>query len=249
MIVEVRRQDRILVIAMNRPAKRNAVNKEMAEALSAALDLMDDDDELWAGVLTGTREFFCAGTDLKDGADARTERGGEYGIIRRRRRKPLIAAVEGACFGSGMEIAFACDLVVAATTARFALPESRRGLVPSSGALLRATRSLPIHLAKELMITGAELSGERAHHFGLVNRIAEPGAALEAAIDLAEDVCQSSPTAVQAILEALADQLDEADAVGWTATAKAVDRVVSSDDLQEGLAAFFERRPPRWVGR
>ena len=249
MIVDVQRLGRILVITMQRPEKRNAVNRELAFGISAALDTLDDEDGLWVGVLTGTPDVFCAGTDLRDGADARTERGGEYGLIRRNRRKPLIAAVEGPCLGGGMEIALACDLIVASTTARFALPESRRGLIPSSGALFRAIRALPVHVAKQLMITGAELTAERAHAFGVVNEVTAPGAALEAATRLAEDVCQSSPVAVQAILAGIASQLEPADAAGWAATERAVTAVMASADLHEGVTAFFERRPPQWAGR
>ena len=249
MIVDVERRGRILVIAMQRPEKRNAVNRELAVALSEAFDTLDDDDELWVGVLTGTPDVFSAGTDLSGGADATTERGGEYGLIRRQRRKPLIAAVEGPAFGGGFEIALACDMVVASTTARFALPESRRGLIPSSGALFRAIRALPLHVAKQLMITGAELTAERAHELGVVNEVTAPGAALDAAIALAEDVCLSSPVAVQAILAGVAAQLEPADDAGWAATANAVETVLSSADLREGIDAFFARRSPEWTGR
>jgi enoyl-CoA hydratase/carnithine racemase len=133
------RRGHVLLIRMAREAKRNAIDRAMTHGIDEALNLLDDDDELWAGVITGTTTVFSAGTDLKDGS-GRTERGGEYGMIRRRRAKPLIAAVEGPAFGGGFEIALACDLVVAARSARFALPESRRGVVASSGALFRAMR-------------------------------------------------------------------------------------------------------------
>jgi enoyl-CoA hydratase len=249
MSVDVQRLDRTLVITMRRPEKRNAVNRELAVGISAALDTLDDDDELWVGVLAGTSDVFCAGTDLREGADARTERGGEYGLIRRRRRKPLIAAVEGVAFGGGFEIALACDLIVASSTARFGLPESRRGLIPSSGALFRAIRALPLHVAKQLMITGAELTAERAHALGVVNEVTAPGEALEAATRLAEDVCRSSPVAVRAILAGVAAQFDAADAEGWAQTDRAVAAVVASADLSEGISAFFERRAPQWSGR
>jgi enoyl-CoA hydratase len=249
MSVNVQRSGRILVISMQRPEKRNAVNRELAVGISDALDTLDDDEDLWVGVLTGTVDVFCAGTDLRSGGDAKTERGGEYGLIRRRRRKPLIAAVEGVAFGGGFEIALACDLIVASTTARFALPESRRGLIPSSGAMFRAIRALPVHVAKQLMITGAELSAERARELGVVNEVTAAGGALDAAILVAEDVCQSSPVAVQAILAGIAEQFDDGDAAGWAATDRAVHAVVASTDLQEGIGAFFERRPPQWTGR
>jgi enoyl-CoA hydratase/carnithine racemase len=191
---------------------------------------------------------FSAGTDLKDGS-GRTERGGEYGLIRRRRVKPLIAAVEGPAFGGGFEIALACDLVVAARTARFALPESRRGVVASSGALFRAMRALPLNVARELLITGAVLDADRGYQIGFVNSVTDPGQALTVALELADDICTSSPVSVAASLAALAALHDADDAAGWAATAEAVERVKASDDMREGVAAFFEKRPPRWTGR
>ena len=143
--------------------------------IDEALNLLEDDDELWAGVITGNAAVFSAGTDLRDGTGGPTERGGEYGMIRRRRSKPLIAAVEGPAFGGGFEIALACDLVVASRTARFALPESRRGVIASSGALFRAMRALPLNVARELLITGAVLDADRGYQIGFVNRVTDPG--------------------------------------------------------------------------
>lgn len=234
---------------MEREAKRNAVDLEMAEGISAALDRLDDDDQLWVGVITGTDSVFSAGSDLTSGGGAKTERGGEYGLIRRQRVKPLIAAVEGPALGGGFEIVLACDLVVASTTARFALPETRRGVVATSGALFRAVRSLPLPIAKQLLITGTGLSAERAHHFGVVNTVTKPGAALGEALALAEDICQSSPVAVHQTLAALADQYELADEIGWAATTRAIDGVMRSEDLKEGVQAFFERRTPEWSGQ
>src|SRR5579862_1728626 len=238
--VRYERRGHVLVIRMEREAKRNAIDKAMTHGIDAALNLLDDDDDLWAGVITGTTTVFSAGTDLRDGS-GRTERGGEYGIIRRRRAKPLIAAVEGPAFGGGFEIALACDLVVAARTARFALPESRRGVVASSGALFRAMRALPLNVARELLITGAVLDADRAYQIGFVNRVTEPGQALTVALELAGDICASSPVSVAASLAALAAQFDADDAAGWTATAEAVDRVKAGTDMAEGVTAFFEK--------
>jgi enoyl-CoA hydratase len=143
MTVTQESRGRILVVRIEREHKRNAIDVEAALGIDAALNRLDDDPALWVGVLTGTQTVFSAGTDLKDGAGARTERGGEYGLIRRSRVKPLIAAVEGVAFGGGFEMALACDLIVASRTARFALPETRRGVVATSGALFRAVRALP----------------------------------------------------------------------------------------------------------
>jgi enoyl-CoA hydratase/carnithine racemase len=246
--VRYERRGRVLVVRIEREAKRNAVDRGTAHGIDEALNLLDDDDELWAGVITGTTTVFSAGTDLKDGS-GRTERGGEYGLIRRRRAKPLIAAVEGPAFGGGFEIALACDLVVAARTARFALPESRRGVVASSGALFRAMRTLPLNVARELLITGAVLDADRGYQIGFVNRVTDPGQALTVALELADAICASSPVSIAASLAALAALHDADDAAGWAATAEAVERVKASDDMREGVAAFFEKRPPRWTGR
>jgi enoyl-CoA hydratase/carnithine racemase len=240
---------RTLVVHMEREAKRNAIDRAMSEGISEALDRLEDDDHLWVGIITGTDSVFSAGSDLTSGGEAKTERGGEYGLIRRQRRKPLIAAVEGPALGGGCEIALACDLVVASATARFALPETRRGVIATSGALFRAIRVLPLPIVKQLLITGFELSAERAHHFGLVNAIAEPGNALVEALAMAEDICRSSPVAVRETLVALAEQFEEADEKGWAVTSRAIDAVMDSDDLKEGVQAFFERRTPEWNGR
>ncbi|MBH0121598.1 enoyl-CoA hydratase/isomerase family protein [Rhodococcus sp. CX] len=246
------RQDlcgKVLVITLDREKKRNAIDPEMAVGISAALDRLDDDEDIWVGVITGGDSVFCAGSDLKDGAQARTERGGEYGIIRRRRVKPLIAAVEGPALGGGFEIALACDLIVASTTARFALPETQRGVVATSGALFRAIRALPIHVAKQLLITQEGLTAERAFQLGLVSHVTEPGDALRRAQVLADEICRSAPVAVRQTLAAIASQYEEADERGWKATARAITAVKASDDMAEGIAAFFERRAPQWRGR
>lgn len=249
MPVESERRGRVLVIRIAREDKRNAINEEVAYGIDAALNDLDDDPELWAGVLTGGPRMFCAGTDLKDGARARTERGGEYGLIRRDREKPLIAAVEGIALGGGFEIALACDLVVAATNASFGLPEVKRGVVASSGALFRLTRALPRQLATELLLTGEPLTPQRAYDLGFVNELVEPGKALEAAIALAERVCANAPVSVRATLRALRTLTESADAAGWEATDTAVARIQSSEDMHEGVAAFFDKRAPKWTGR
>jgi enoyl-CoA hydratase/carnithine racemase len=241
-------QGRTLIIHLEREAKRNAINVEMTEGISAALDRLDDDNTLWTGVITGSTTVFCAGTDLKDGAGS-TERGGEYGIIRRKRVKPLIAAVEGYCMGGGLEIALACDLIVASTTAQLALPESRRGLVATSGALFRVIRALPPNVAKQLLITGSGLTAQRAYDLGLVNVVSEPGEALTDALTLADDINQSGPVAVRATLAAIAEQYEAADATGWQATDRAQSTILASADMREGVSAFFDRRPPEWTAR
>ncbi len=178
MPVDTETHDRVLVVTIRREEKRNAIDDELAEGISAALDRLDDDPELWVGMLTGTPTVFSAGSDLartSGGSSAATARGGEYGVIRRDRVKPLIAAVEGPALGGGFEIVLACDLVVASRTASFGLPEVKRGLVPTCGGLFRSSRALPLNVAREMLLTGDRLDPERAYALGLVNVLAEPG--------------------------------------------------------------------------
>src|SRR5450432_2479405 len=217
MPVETEVRGRVLVVTMQREAKRNAIDQELADGIGAALDRLDDDPELWVGVLTGTPTVFSAGSDLASSRNgsAATDRGGEYGVIRRDRVKPLIAAVEGPALGGGFEIVLACDLVVAARDASFGLPEVKRGLVPTCGGLFRAPRALPLNVAKEMLLTGDRLDPERAYALGLVNVLAEPGAAVEAALALADRICAVGPVGVRASLRALEQTVAERDALGW----------------------------------
>jgi enoyl-CoA hydratase len=160
-LVTTHRRDRTLVISMHREHKRNAVDRALADAIDVALNLLDDDPDLWVGVLTGTSTVFSAGSDLACNGDYVTDRGGEYGVIRRERQKPLIAAVEGLALGGGFEIVLACDLVVASSTARFGLPEVSRGVLPTCGALFRGPTTLPLNLAREMILTGQPVSADR----------------------------------------------------------------------------------------
>ena len=249
MTVKVERRGRVLLVRMDRAAKRNAIDPEMTAGLDAALNLLEDDPDLWAGVLTGTPEAFCAGTDLRSGSGGPTPRGGNYGVVRRDRRTPLVAAVEGLAYGGGFELVLACDLVVAARTARFALPETARGLVANCGALFRAPRALPRNIAAEMLLTGDPLGAERAWSLGLVNRLVEPGEAEAAALELAQRVCTHAPVAQRATLAALAEVTAVEDDRGWAATRNAQAAVDASVDAQEGVAAFREKREPRWTGR
>ena len=248
-VVDVSARGRVTIVTITREEKRNAINADVAAGLDAAFNDFDDDPDQWVAVLTGGPNVFCAGTDLRDGPGRPTERGGEYGVIRRRRSKPLIAAVEGLAFGGGCELCMASDLVVAADDARFALPEVKRGVIANSGALFRAARLMPPNVAKELLLTGTEISAERAAELGFVNRVVAKGTALDEAVRLAEQIAANSPVSVQQTLQAVDAVLRGTDDEGWSATARGVAEVMASDDMKEGVAAFLEKRDPEWTGR
>jgi enoyl-CoA hydratase len=241
------KQGHVLVIRLLRERKRNAINRAMADGLDAAMNQLDDDPTLRVGILYGGTNVFCAGSDLTAGFDYDTERGGEYGLIRRSRRKPLIAAVEGIAYGGGTEIVLACDLVVAASNARFALPEVTRGVLPSCGALFRTLLSLPPNIAREMVLTGLAIDAQRACVLGMVNRVVPPGESLAAALELAERISANAPLAVQASLAAMNSLLAKADAPGWLATATALAAIHGSADVQEGIRAFLEKRDAIWA--
>jgi enoyl-CoA hydratase/carnithine racemase len=248
-VIEVAHRGRVTIVTITREEKRNAVNADVAAGIDAAFNDFEDDPDQWVAILTGGPNVFCAGTDLKDGPGPRTERGGEYGLIRRRRTKPLIAAVEGPAFGGGFELCMAADMVVAADDARFALPEVTRGVIANSGALFRTARLLPPNIAKELLLTGSAIPASRAAELGFVNRVVAKGTALIEAVALAETVAANAPVSVQQTLQAVDAVLGGTDDIGWAATAHGVAEVMASDDMAEGVNAFLEKREPRWTGR
>ena len=241
--------DHVMVITMIRHGKRNAIDGAMTEALDEALNQLDDDPDLWVGIITGGPDMFCAGTDMAATSGPPTERGGVYGVVGRTRIKPLIAAVEGIAYGGGFEVVMACDLVVAADNARFALPEVKRGLVATSGALFRAARVLPLNVAKQLLFTGADLSVADGHRLGLVNEVTEPGQALDAALALAATITQNAPISVQQSLRVVDALTSADDEQAWELTRDARRVIGESEDSTEGVNAFFEKRAPRWTGR
>jgi enoyl-CoA hydratase len=246
------RRGRILLITLNRPDARNAVNAALAQGIAAALTELDGDDELQVGVLTGAGKGFCAGMDLKafvSGESPHVEGRGFAGITQRAADKPLIAAVEGFAVAGGLEVALSCDLIVAARGAKLGIPEVKRSLVAAGGALLRLPQRIPYHVAMELALTGDPLPAERGHELGLVNRLADPGGAVDAAIELAEAVAANAPLALAAskriILEAPSWDPSEA----WVKQGEIAGPVFVSEDAREGATAFAEKRTPAWKGR
>jgi enoyl-CoA hydratase len=246
------RSDRVLLITLNRPDARNAVNLAMAEAMAAALDELDSDDELSVGVIAGEGKGFSSGMDLKAFASGERPWAGERGfagIVQKPAEKPLIAAIEGFAVAGGLEIALACDLIVAAKGAKLGIPEARRGLVAAGGALRQLPRRLPGAIAMELALTGETITAERAAELGLVNRLADSGKALNGALALAEEVAANAPLALRASKTVLRRQWSWDDETFWARQGELVAPVFASEDAIEGATAFGEKRAPNWRGR
>ena len=246
------RRGNVLLITLNRPEVRNAVNGALAAGVAGALDELDADDALAVGILTGAGGFFCAGMDL--GAFVKGESPwfgdrGFAGIAQRAARKPLIAAIEGFAVAGGMEIALACDLIVAARGAKLGIPEAKRSLVAAGGALLRLPKRMPYHVVMELALTGDLQPAERFHELGVVNRLADPGSAVDTALELAASVAANGPLALVASKQILQEQYDWSIAEMWGKQAAISGPVFSSEDAKEGASAFKEKRDPVWRGR
>ena len=249
-VVLVEQRDRILIITINRPQAKNAVNAAVSQGLADAMDRLDGDAGLSVGILTGAGGSFCAGMDLK--AFARGEnvaiKGRGLGFTERPPAKPLIAAVEGYCLAGGCELALATDLIVASKESAFGIPEVKRGLVAGGGGLLRLPQRIPYAIAMELALTGDNLPAERAHALGLVSVVAEPGGALDAAIALAERITANGPLAVAATKRIIVESRGWSPEEMWQEQTKILAPVFMSNDAKEGAIAFAEKRAPKWTG-
>jgi enoyl-CoA hydratase len=246
------RRARVLLITINRPDQRNAVNAAVAHGIAAALDALDEADDLSVGVLTGAGKGFCAGMDLKAFVAGESPYAGDRGfagITQRAAVKPLIAAVEGFAVAGGLEVALSCDLIVAAKGARLGIPEVKRSLVAAGGALLRLPRALPRNVAMELALTGDPIPAERAHDLGLVNRLAEAGQAVAVALELAEAIAANGPLALTATKRILNESPDWPDSEFFARQGEIAGPVMASEDAREGSIAFAEKRAPVWRGR
>lgn len=246
------RRGNVLLITLNRPEVRNAVNAALAEGVAHALDELDEDDSLSVGIITGAGGFFCAGMDL--GAFVKGESPwfgdrGFAGIAQRASRKPLIAAIERFAVAGGMEIALACDLIVAAKGANMGIPEAKRSIVASGGALLRLPKRMPYHVVMEMALTGDPLPAERFHELGVVNRLSEVGSAVDVALELAAELAKNGPLALAASKRILQEQFDWSSAEMWERQGEIAGPVMISEDAREGASAFKEKRDPVWRGR
>lgn len=258
-IVQYETRGRVAVITLNRPEARNAINGDVANGLEAAIDQMEDDTNVWVGIITANTEgqdrpVFCAGADLKainsgQGGALGTKRGGFAGFVYRQRNKPVIVAVDGLATAGGCEIVLAADLVVATTRSSFGLAEVKRNLIAGAGGLFRLPRAIGQAAAMEAILTGEPIPAERAYHLGLVSRLVEPGAALAEALALAAKITEAAPMAVWESRKVVLAAAFEDDATLIEMTNAAMATVMASEDIKEGLTAFIEKRPPNWQGR
>jgi enoyl-CoA hydratase/carnithine racemase len=243
--------DGVLVVTINRADARNAINTETAVAIGAAMDRLDTDPAVVAGIVTGAGGTFCAGMDLKAflaGERPSIPGRGFAGIVEQPPAKPVIAAVEGYAIAGGFEIALACDLIVAADNAKFGLPEVKRGLVAAGGGLMRLQQRVPYHLAMEWALTGELIPAARAYDVSLVNRLTAPGLALDAALELARTVAANGPLAVAATKRIVVESPEWSRAEMFVRQREISEPVRASEDAKEGATAFKEKRAPRWRG-
>jgi enoyl-CoA hydratase len=253
-LVELERREHIALVTLNRPEARNAISPEVSQAMVALLDEIEADPDLRAIVLTGRGEVFSAGADLKVGASGRAGdianvRGGFAGIVSRDFPKPIIAAVNGPALAGGFEIVLSCDLVVAADTARFGIPEVQRGLIAAAGGLLRLPKRVPLAVALELAMTGDPIDAERALALGLVNRVAPADRVVDEAFALATRIGDNSPAAVRASRQLVREAAEMSEEDGWRRTIELMMPVFESGDAVEGATAFAEKRKPVWRSR
>lgn len=250
--VLVQHEDGMVIVTINRPEVKNAVNRAVSYGVCAAIDEMDARDDLRVGILTGAGGNFCSGMDLKAflrGESTRVDGRGILGIAMTPPRKPLIAAVEGYALAGGFESVLACDLVVASRDARFGIPEVKRGLAAAAGGLMRLPRLIPQRIAMECALTGDMISAERLYQFGLINQLTEPGGALDAAKLMAKKIIANAPLAVAASKRVIVEQRDWPLAEMFARQEHITGHLLGTEDAREGATAFAERRAPVWRSR
>ena len=244
-------RDGILIITINRPEAKNAMNKAAAEGIAAAVDRLDADDSLRVGILTGAGGTFCSGMDLKGflrGERPSIEGRGFGGITEKGPVKPLIAAVEGYALAGGMELMISCDMIVANKDAKFGIPEAKRGLAAAAGGLMKLPRMIPPKIAMELALTGNFIDTARAYELGLINRVTD-GSALDAAIELANAITANGPIAVRVSKQIVVESAGWSEAEMWEKQSALLPQVFMSEDAREGSLAFAEKRAPNWKGK
>jgi enoyl-CoA hydratase len=242
----------ILIVTLNRPKAKNAVNKATADAVAAAMDELDSNDELRVAIITGAGGTFCSGMDLKafvTGETPNVPGRGFAGLTESSPRKPLIAAVEGYALAGGLEVAISCDMIVAADNAMFGIPEVKRGLAAAAGGLVKLPRQIPSRIAMELALTGDFITAERAYELGLINHVVPAGTALDAAKELAAKIAANGPLAVAASKAVMLGQPDWSQDEMFKKQNDIAMPVFVSEDAIEGATAFAEKRAPNWKGK
>lgn len=241
----------VLVVTINRPEAKNAMTKAAAEGIAAAMDRLDAEGDLRCAILTGAGGSFCSGMDLKGflaGEMPVAGNRGFGGLTSWTPKKPIIAAVDGYALAGGMELALACDMIVASRGAKFGIPEAKRGLAAAGGGMIQLPRLLPRPLAMEMALTGDPITAERAHELGLVNVLTE-GPAIEGAMELAARVAANGPLAVAASKAVIRDSWLWPEDQAVALQSPYIDHVFSSEDAREGATAFAQKRKPEWKGR
>jgi len=244
-------KDGVLIVTINRPEAKNAMNKAAAEGIAAAMDRLDAEDDLRVGILTGAGGTFCSGMDLKGflrGESPSIEGRGFGGVVQAPPKKPLIAAVEGYALAGGLELMIACDLVVANAGAKFGIPEAKRGLVAAAGGVMMLPDQIPERIAMELALTGDFIDAGRAYELGLINSVTD-GSALDGALELAGRIAANGPLAVRVSKQVLKESRSWAMEDRYSNQGKLIAPVFVSEDAREGAAAFAEKRAPNWKGK
>lgn len=244
-------EDGVLIVTMNRPEAKNAMNKAQAEGIAAAMDRLEADGNLRCAILTGAGGTFCSGMDLKGflrGERPSIEGRGFGGLTEWTPSKPVIAAVDGYALAGGLELAISCDLIVANAGSKFGIPEAKRGLAAAAGGLIKLPRQIPPRIAMELALTGDFIDAARAYDLGLVNRVVD-GPSIDGAKELAKAIAANGPLALIASKAVIRQSHTWSDEEMWQKQGAITMPVFVSQDAREGAAAFAEKRKPNWQGK
>ncbi|HUQ13603.1 MAG TPA: crotonase/enoyl-CoA hydratase family protein [Novosphingobium sp.] len=243
-------EDGVLVVTINRPEAKNAMNRAAAEGISAAMDRLEADSGLRVAILTGAGGTFCSGMDLKGflKGERPTVEGRGFGALSQwTPSKPVIAAVDGYALAGGMELALSCDLIVANAGAKFGIPEVKRGLAAAAGGLIKLPRQIPPRIAMELALTGDFIDAKRAYQLGFVNRVVD-GPAIDGAKELARRIADNGPLAVVKSKQVVRGSFHWSDEEMWDKQNAVLGNLFMTNDAREGATAFAEKRKPNWTG-